>query len=187
MSITQVLDATCHSNTTFCNGYLLDLAKSLLLPENCGLDFNAGNPIVRNAHIALIAYAPVYGAGCLKDPQTSMYCYANAITNFSNPGNVIVYYLPLNISLPASTIPTCSSCLQQTMNVFQAATANRKQYVAGNYQSAAQQINGICGPNFVDDQIAAAITSGGLRNYGVGSSWRTIISISALALLPLLF
>jgi hypothetical protein len=186
VSTTQVLDATCHSNLTYCNGYLSDLAKTLLQPENCGADYQAGNPIVRNAHIALVAYAPVYNAGCLKDPQTSMYCYANAITNFSNPANVVVYYLPLNISLPGTIIPTCSSCLQQTMNIFQAATANRKQFIANNYQSAAQQINLMCGPGFVEEQLAAEITSGALKSYGVGSPFLILAMASALSLLPLL-
>ncbi|KAK0646292.1 hypothetical protein B0T16DRAFT_158507 [Cercophora newfieldiana] len=186
VSTTQVLDATCHSNFTYCNGYLSDLAKTLIQTENCGLDYQAGNPIVRNAHIALTAYAPVYNAGCLKDPQTSMYCYANAITNFSNPANVVVYYLPLNISLPGSAIPTCSSCLQQTMNVFQAATANRKQYLASNYKSAAQQINLMCGPSFVEEELAVEISSGAIRSHGVGSSWLMLATASALALLPLL-
>jgi hypothetical protein len=186
VSTTQVLDATCHSNLTYCNGYLSDLAKTLIQPENCGADYTAGNPIARNAHIALTAYAPVYNAGCLKDPQTSMYCYANAITNFSNPANVVVYYLPLNISLPSTIIPTCSSCLQQTMAVFQAATANRKQFIANNYQSAAQQINLMCGPGFVEEQLAAEITSGALKSYGGGSPFLMLAISSALALLPLL-
>jgi len=183
VSTTQVLDATCHSNVTGCNSYLSDLAKSLIQPENCGKDYQAGNPLVRNTHVALVSYMPVYNAGCLKDPQTSMYCYANAITNFSNPANVVIYYLPLNQSLPGTTIPTCNSCLQQTMSILQAATANRKQLITNTYPSAAQQINVMCGPNFVEEQLAVEITSSAIRANPPTSSWLMLAPTIALALL----
>jgi hypothetical protein len=184
VSTTQVLDATCHANVTYCNGYLSELAKSLIRPENCGLDYNAANPIIRNAYIALQAYTPIYSAGCLKDPQTSMYCYANAITNLTNPSNVNIYYLALNVSLQGSAVPSCNSCLQQTMNVFQAATANRKQYLANTYVSAASQINLICGPNFVNETLAVEIaSSAGFRRYDAASSVWTVISVPLVAML----
>ncbi|KAK1835105.1 hypothetical protein QBC39DRAFT_388833 [Podospora conica] len=157
VSTTQVLDATCAANVTFCSNFLTDLATRLVAEENCGIDYRAGHPVVRNAYMAMVSYAPLYTAGCLIDPQTSMYCYANAITNMSNPSNVYFYYLPLNITLPGSTVPSCSPCLQQTMNVFQAATASRRQPIANTYVSAAQQVNSICGPTFVNETLAEEV------------------------------
>ncbi|KAK0711499.1 hypothetical protein B0H67DRAFT_646866 [Lasiosphaeris hirsuta] len=182
VSITQVLDASCAPNATFCNNYMSDLSKNLTKPENCGNDFALGNSIVRDAYMAMVAYAPLYSVGCLKDPATSMYCYANAITNLSNPSNVYFYYLPLNISLPGSTVPSCSSCLQQTMNVFQAATANRKQPIANTYGSAASQVNTICGPAFVNQTLVSELVVGaGLRSRPL--TW-TAAMVPLLAVLP---
>ena len=42
------------------------------------------------------------------------------------------------------------------MAVFQSSTANRKQPIAYTYQTAAQQIETICGPGFVNDTLPAA-------------------------------
>jgi hypothetical protein len=127
----------------------------MTLPENCLQDYELGNPLIRDSYTSMVAYAPVYTAGCLKDPNTSAYCFANAITNTSNPSMMYVYNLPLNMTLPGSTIPSCSQCLQQTMMVYHTASANRKQPIAYTYASAARQINTLCGPEFVNETLPA--------------------------------
>ncbi|KAK0738230.1 hypothetical protein B0T18DRAFT_335191 [Schizothecium vesticola] len=183
VSTTQVLDATCAANATFCSRFLTDLATRLVAEENCGMDYRAGHPVVRNAYLAMVGYAPLYTAGCLIDPQTSMYCYANAITNMSSPSNVYFYYLPLNITLPGSTVPSCSPCLQQTMNVFQASTANRRQPIANTYVSAAQQVNSICGPTFVNETLVAELRQSAAWRTRQYPSW-TVLGAAAVALMP---
>ncbi len=45
------------------------------------------------------------------------------------------------------------------MAVFQAAAANRKLPIAYTYQSAAQQVDTICGPGFVNDTLPAPLAS----------------------------
>lgn len=142
--------------------------------------------MILDAHLAMTAYAPIYTAGCLKDAQTSMYCYANAVTNISNPSMVYFYYLPMNVSLPGITVPSCSPCLQQTMNVFQAATANRQQHIANTYPSAAQQVNTVCGPTFVNETLATeiiALSSGASTRAAVPFLWTTL-AVPLLAALP---
>jgi len=156
VSITQVLDASCAANATYCASYFSSLAANLTEQSNCGADYQLGNSIVVQAYLGMISYPTLYAATCLQDPETSSYCFANAVTNFTTPSNVYVYYLPLNISLPGSSIPSCNWCLQQTMAVFQASSANRKLPVANTYQSAAQQVDTICGPGFVNDTLPAA-------------------------------
>ncbi|KAM7192682.1 hypothetical protein V8F20_008745 [Naviculisporaceae sp. PSN 640] len=170
VSITQVLDASCAANATFCSEYMTDLANKMVLDENCGGDYELGNSVVVKAYLAMLAYAPVYTASCLKDPETSMYCFANAVTNVTNRSNPYFYYLPLNRSLPGSTIPTCNKCLQNTMSVFHSATADRKQQIANTYVSAAEQVNTICGPDFVKEELAVeASSSSGSRSIPDGS------------------
>jgi len=180
VSTTQVLDATCHPNLTFCTDYMNLLAKNLTRRENCGVDYDKGQPVVRNAYLAMTAYAPIYNAGCIKDSQTSMYCYANAATNITNPANIYIYYLALDTPLPGIAVPTCSSCLQQTMAVFQTATANRKQFIAKTYESAAKEINVVCGPGFVGETLAAEISAA----RSVRTSLQMTVSMALLAVVP---
>ncbi|KAK3333122.1 hypothetical protein B0T19DRAFT_117344 [Cercophora scortea] len=186
VSLTQVLDATCSANVTFCSTYLSSLAENITSPDNCGADYQLGNSIVTTTYVALVAYAPIYTATCLKDPQTSTYCFANAMTNISNPSSVYFYYLPLNLSLPGATVPTCSSCLQKTMNVFHDATADRSQPIALSYSSAAQQVNTICGPGFVNQTLApeAQLSSRSPAAFLSGPSTLLMTSLMMLAMLP---
>jgi hypothetical protein len=137
---------------------MLAIANNLTSSENCGGDFAAQNPTVLAAHTGLIAYEPLYTASCLKNPSTSSYCFADAVTNATSPTDSYVYYLALNTSLPGGSQPTCNTCLQNTMAVFDAAAANRSQPVASTYVAAAQQINVKCGPGFVNATIPAAIS-----------------------------
>lgn len=157
-----------------------DLAKNLTDSSNCGDDFELGNSVVVQAYLAMVSYQTVYSSTCLKDSGTAMYCYANAVTNLTTPSNVYFYYLPLNISLPGSSIPACSWCLERTMGIFQSASANRKLPISDTYVSAAKQVNAICGPEFVNDTLPNAIVlNSGNMLLASGSQW-------LLMLLPLL-
>ncbi|KAL2270300.1 hypothetical protein VTJ83DRAFT_2484 [Remersonia thermophila] len=157
VSITRTLDATCAANPATCNEYLSLLADDLLLAENCGAEFDRGLQIVLDTYKTLRAYAPVYAAGCLRDPDTGAYCYAKAVTNVSNPSGTYVYYLPLNRTLPGTTVPECNYCLKQTMALYQAATADRRQYIANTYMDAAKQVNTICGRGFTNETLADVV------------------------------
>lgn len=178
VSLTRVLDASCSPSATFCTSYLSSLASDLISDANCGAEFRAGHTVVRDAYVAMIAYAPVRSATCLKDTSSSSsssevvegYCYANAVMNFTNPSSVYVYHLALNVSLPGSTVPTCDGCLRETMQVYHAAAANRKQPVAGVYVQAAKMVNVVCGVGFANEtlpeEIVSSSTSGGAVTLG---------------------
>lgn len=47
------------------------------------------------------------------------------------------------------------------MAVFDAASSDRTSALASDYVSAAMQVNVQCGPNFVNQSLAAAVTSAG--------------------------
>ena len=155
LSIVRVLDASCSANVTFCTPYLQGVAKNLTSSANCANEYNTGNSVVVMAYEGLMAYNMLYSATCLQDPETSMYCFANAVTNLTTPSNAYIYFLPVNMTLPATATPGCDWCLQQTMGIFQAATSDRQQAIAWTYRSAARQINSICGPEFVNDTLPA--------------------------------
>jgi hypothetical protein len=135
------------------------IANNLTSTANCGADYSAQNPMVLEAYMGLITYKPMYQASCLKNPATSSYCFADAITNASSPTDAYIYFLPLNQSLPGGSQPTCNSCLQNTMAVFDAAAANRSQPIAWTYVGAAQQVNAQCGPSFVNATLPAPLAS----------------------------
>lgn len=161
VSMSTVLDHACQSNATGCASYLATVASNLTKSENCGDDYNQGNPTVTQAYTGLIAYQVVYSATCLKDDDTAVYCFGNAVTNTTNPSETYFYYLPLNSSLPGGTNPTCDGCLKDTMQIYQIATANRRQPIAYTYQSAASQVNTMCGPTFANASLSDAITTSG--------------------------
>jgi hypothetical protein len=159
VGITRTLDATCAANVTFCTSYLKQLAQNLTAPENCGVDYNRGLSTIVDAYNGMVAYAPIYSAGCLRDPETGAYCYANAVTNRTNPSSTYIYFLPLNSTLPGATVPACGYCLERTMAIYQAATADRTQLIANTYVTAAEQVNVICGPDFANETLAEVPTS----------------------------
>ncbi|KAI0013614.1 hypothetical protein F4779DRAFT_640083 [Xylariaceae sp. FL0662B] len=159
VKITQVLDAACRADKPSCTDYFNDLAKQLTADENCGEDYEKQNGLVVQAYKGMRAYAEIYSATCLSNADTSAYCFGNAVTNLTTPSNVYLYYLPLNSSLPATAAPSCNSCTRETMNIYQAATADRTKYVANSYVTAAEQINSICGADFVNATLPAATVS----------------------------
>lgn len=147
------------------------LGKDFISDDNCGADYRRGQPSVVDAYRAMMAYAPIYSAGCLRDPDTGAYCYANAVTNLTNPSTTYIYFLPLNKTLPATTVPACSYCLQQTMALFQAATADRRQMIVNTYTTAADQINTICGPDFANETLSAELIPSGAVRGRIMSTW----------------
>ncbi|KAI9646299.1 hypothetical protein NHQ30_005740 [Ciborinia camelliae] len=162
--ITQTLDATCSANPTTCSTLMTTLANNLTSPTTCSLDLLAHNPLITQARLGLLAYSTLYTASCLKDPSTSAYCYAQAVTNSSSPTDSYIYYLPLNVSLPVGTQPTCNTCLKNTMTIFQQAAGVRTSALARVYPEAASVLDAQCGPGFVNASLPTAV----LVQSGVG-------------------
>ncbi|KAH7229345.1 hypothetical protein BKA60DRAFT_24999 [Fusarium oxysporum] len=153
LSIVRVLDATCAANVTYCTDFFDAAARNLTASENCKQEWESGNTIVKQFLYGMKAYEMMYKATCLQTPEDDMYCYANAVTNTTTAANAYFYYLPYNLTLPGSTNPSCSWCIQETMNIFHAAAEDRSQPVALTYESAARQVNTLCGPDFVNSTL----------------------------------
>ncbi|KAG9234830.1 hypothetical protein BJ875DRAFT_440898 [Amylocarpus encephaloides] len=177
--ITQVLDAACSANVTTCGRVTAAFAKNITTDSACSSDLATGNPQITQAQLGLLAYKPTYTSTCLKNQETRSYCFAEAITNATNPADNYLYYLPLNISLPGGSQPTCNSCLQSTMAVYEASTSDRNSALASGYVNAAMQVNVNCGPNYVNASLAAAAVS--------GASPRLLISSNHFSLIALVF
>lgn len=150
------------------------------LTKTCASDLQAGNPAILQAQLGLDAYNTLYTASCLRNPSTSAYCYAEAVTNTSSPTDPYVYFLPLNVSISGGGAPTCNTCLVDTMAVFEQATSNRGSAIAHDYSTAAQQIDLHCGPSFVNTTLAAATSSIGGRTSAPGTEFALVLFLAAL-------
>ncbi|ROW15014.1 hypothetical protein VPNG_03312 [Cytospora leucostoma] len=194
VSMTTVLDHACQANATRCTTYLASTARNLTASSACAADYAAGNPVAVEAYLGLVAYPVLYSATCLKDADgtsgVGAYCFADAVTNTTNPTEAYFYHLPLNTSLPGGTVPVCASCLRDTMGIYQVAAANRRQPVAYTYAAAAAQVNTLCGPGFVNETLPDAIvSSSGAGASGVvvvgaargGSTWALLFATCLLA------
>jgi len=140
-------------------------ALTLRSPTACSDDYDRQNPIVRQAYNGLLAYDSLYRASCLKaapspaNNNSNDYCFADAVTNTSSPTDNYIYYLPLGITLPAGSMPTCSQCLHDTMGLFAQAAGNQSQPLSLTYVNSAQMVNLKCGPAYVNASVPNA--SGG--------------------------
>ncbi len=155
-----MLDTTCNVVSANCATVMSNYASRIQDPAACGADFRAENPLVIRAYYGFLAYTPLYQAGCLKaDPRAvssqtpSEYCFVAAARNTAAPADSYLYYLPLGTELPGSSRPSCSSCVQQTMQIFAQAAQNLSTPIAGDYSDAATQVNFGCGPNWVSPAV----------------------------------
>ncbi|CAG8951418.1 hypothetical protein HYFRA_00007333 [Hymenoscyphus fraxineus] len=183
--ITQVLDNACAANATECGRVMSAFASNITTSSACAADISTQNPLINQAHLGLLAYKPTYTATCLKNQISKSYCFAEAITNATNPADTYQYYLPLNITLPGGSQPTCNSCLQNSMAVYAAATADRSSALASTYVGAAMQVNVNCGPNFVNASLAAAVANSGASSPLMGTNFgllAVVLAVSSLLL-----
>ncbi|KAK7429986.1 hypothetical protein QQZ08_003375 [Neonectria magnoliae] len=173
LSIVRVLDATCAANVTYCTEFFDAAAANLTAEENCKKEWNDGDSVIKQFLFGLQAYEMMYQATCLQDPDDDMYCYANAVTNLTTASNAYFYYLPYNLTLPGSTVPACSWCIQETMSIFHSASADRSQPISNTYEAAARQVNTICGIDFVNGTLPSAEVS---ASFVFMPSWTALIT-----------
>ncbi|KAL4739178.1 hypothetical protein BDV11DRAFT_188192 [Aspergillus similis] len=156
-STSRVLDIACAADVSSCASTLSSFASDLIDDSNCGKDYADGNPLVTNAYVDLITYEPIYRATCLQNPDTSDYCFVDAVTNTSNAADYDVYSLPYGSTINnATSLPTCSSCLQATLEVFSEWAQVEKQPLAESYLTSAEAINGKCGSDFANVNVTVA-------------------------------
>ncbi|KAL4821480.1 hypothetical protein BDW67DRAFT_49800 [Aspergillus spinulosporus] len=156
-STSHVLDIACAADVSSCASTLSNFASDLIDDSNCGKDYADGNPLVTNAYVDLITYEPIYRATCLQNPDTSNYCFVDAVTNTSNTADYDVYSLPYGSTINnATSLPTCNSCLQATLEIFSEWAQVEKQPLAESYLPSAEAINGKCGSDFANVNVTVA-------------------------------
>ncbi|KAI5808783.1 hypothetical protein DFH27DRAFT_239771 [Peziza echinospora] len=149
---TRVLDSSCSADFAKCSTKMQYYAKEIRTDARCGAEIAAKNQLAVQAYAAFLAYPALFKAGCLKS-DTGSYCYVDAVTNVTSPSDSHIYFLPLGIKLPGGSRPTCSSCTQETMQIFQEYAGSSGQPLHNTYMPAAQLINMACGPQFVNTTV----------------------------------
>lgn len=180
--LNATLDAACAASLAICSPLMSNLASDMIADSNCGADYKRQNPVVRQAYAGLIAYEPIYNATCLQDPLTGNYCYSEAIINSTNPSDSYPYYTALGISLPSGAQPSCSTCLQRTMNMFAGYAKLKEQPLASTYLGCASQVDNTCGTSFANTQVQVGSISSSDAALAAQSSW-FLTSTAAVLLL----
>ncbi|KAI4213793.1 MAG: hypothetical protein LQ349_009253 [Xanthoria aureola] len=177
-AITRTLDAACRPIDATCNPLMMSIASQLRQDENCAADHRREQPLVVAAYNGLVAYEVLYKAGCARDAGTGNYCFANAITNTSSPTDNNPYYLPLGIALPGGNQPSCTTCLRETMQIFnEAASEKNQQALIRTLPAAAQMINVGCGPGFANGTIPSAGQNVGAISAAI-PRWSTVVLLA---------
>jgi hypothetical protein len=197
--LNQILTASCNVSFPQCSSLMSKLARQIQDPSTCSADYAKQNPLVMHAYTGLIAYDPIYHAGCLQrksnntSPSSSStgnttattnspYCFVDAASNPSTYQDNYNYYLPLGSQLPPETTPTCSQCSQDTLAIFAQAASNKSQPLSGTYNPAAKLIDAKCGSGFVkaDVQVSSSSSSAaGVGGAGLGS-WGATVALGVV-------
>jgi hypothetical protein len=167
-STSRVLDTACAANAATCSTIMTNLAADLIKPSNCGADYANNNAVVKGTYRDLVAYEPMYRATCLTNPQTESYCFADAATNTSSPADYDVYFMPLGSALGGGSTPSCTLCLQATMEVFARWATVNGQALDRTYLPSARVVNAHCGEGFAKTNVTVGVeVVGGSERVGV--------------------
>lgn len=165
----KTLDTSCSASLALCSPLMTYFADELITAGNCQDDYLRQNPLVMQAYSGLKAYEPVYQATCVKDKTSGKYCFTEAMTSSNNTDDSYPYYTAVGIELPTGSRPTCSACLQHTMQLFSEYAVQKDQPLSQTYLNCAVQVNFGCGQSFANTQVQN-VTKVASKNGGSRSS-----------------
>ena len=199
---TSFLDRSCAANTTDCAVYLNKLANILILPENCKADYDELDPIVHQAHSALLAYLPLYSASCLRNDAGTGYCFADMAGNKSAWMDTAVYSLGIGKALQSAganetatskaghadggPLPfSCGSCLQKVMGILNSAANSGQDNapVRKVWKAGAQAVNEVCGVNWVNETVPDVVFSGSRERTSPAVVLPLVVAVAAAVVL----
>lgn len=87
--------------------------------------------------------------------QKATYCYSDALFSMveSSSDDAYLYLLPLGISFPSSSTPSCFQCTKDVMAIFHSYTNSTNNVITSTYNSASSIIAQKCASNFVNTSI----------------------------------
>ena len=120
-------------------------------------------------------------AGCLPDQTTNSYCFVEA-AHSTNPSDLYFYQLPIGISFPNNTTPSCSSCTKSLLGLYAQALGSasagtltdlQKSYPSGEKVAVAQ-----CGAGYAQSLVSGSVLS--------RDTWSAALSLTAILLAPVM-
>jgi len=129
------------------------------LRSQCAADLTAGNTLAVSALIGFSSFELYNEVGCLINPRDNTYCYLEALADTS-PDDLYFYSLPLGISLPNTTVPTCSECTKAVMSIYSQFAINATLPLSHTYPAAQNKTATACGDGYA---VPVQITNSGLR------------------------
>lgn len=145
--LTETLDKSCSASLAVCSPLMSQYAEELISSQYCQTDYQQQNPLVMQAYAGLTAYEPLYRATCLKSNATGDYCFVDAMES-KTAADSYPYYTAIGLQLPVGTAPACTSCLQNTMEIFSGYAVQSGQPLSQTYLGCAVQVDQQCGSSF---------------------------------------
>lgn len=191
---TDVSSDVCSSNMAGFASQLQSLCSAEISSENAqvvqalqGALLNLSKSLYLTPFLGLQAYDMMRSAGCLADQVTNSYCYVEA-SHSTDPSDLYFYQLPIGLSLPNNTTPSCSSCTKSLMGVYADALGKASKgslsALSKTYSSAEEVAVKQCGDNYA--QAAANTPSAAAPRLGINCLAMSLATISLGWLLGLL-
>jgi len=148
------------------------------LQNTCSKELNAGNVLTVQTLQALQAFNMMYTAGCLPDQSSNAYCFVDA-AHATNPSDLYFFQLPMGISLPNNTTPSCSSCTKSLMALYAQSLENAPKgtltYLEKTYPSGQKVAVAQCGASYAQ---ALAVTGSAVGR----QTWSFAVGLPAILL-----
>jgi len=176
----SIIWGTCNTTIDY-NQCQVNMAEfALTMKTACADELKELNTMAVTTLMGLNAFQVMHDVACLGDPTTGTYCYLNAVRN-SNPSDSYYYQLPLGISLPKVSTPTCSACSKSVMAIYatalqDAVTGPLLTGLKATYDTSAALSVQLCGAGFAQTALVSAAISL-LRN----PSWALAGTLAILA------
>lgn len=175
--LNTLIFGTCNTTPSFLTCTLnMDWFASAL-PSACSQEIAEDNSMVQQTLLALKAYPIVRTTGCLIDQSTNQYCYLEA-AHSQNPYESYLYLLPLGLSLPNDTTPSCSACSRTVLNVYAEALQTPNSSSDGlkdTYNLAASQAEESCGSGFAQTGLASGAPKSQIMGFKVEDGWGLVV------------
>lgn len=163
------------SGAMTCSAWFSQLTTDIQKKSNCASDLADKNAVANQALMAFQNYDLMQQAACLKDADTGVYCYIQAVNTSLN--DAYLYNLPVGTQLPSTATPTCSRCSQALLGVYANAINNGTSYapiLKGSLGNATLIVENQCGQSWV----TRVTSSAGGRRVDMGSlpwSWAGLV------------
>ncbi|PCH35402.1 hypothetical protein WOLCODRAFT_139891 [Wolfiporia cocos MD-104 SS10] len=178
--LNNVLWGTCNTGPSLdqCTANMDWFAQEL--QTACAIDLKANNELAASTLVGLHAYSLMRATACLPANTTNTYCYIDAVAN-SGSADAYFYELPLGLSVPNGTTPSCSMCIQDVMAVYVEEGLGTAD-LGTTYAHAAAVADTACGNGFVQ-AVESQSKSGGspVAPVAQAAAWALALSVMSAA------